>query len=68
MDHGADPNRTTRAGMTPLLFAMGPGRRKSAKDTLEAVTVCLDGGADVNATNDMARRRCTRRWVRAMRW
>jgi len=49
--HGADPNRATRAGMTPLLFAIGPGRRKSAKDTLEAVKVCLDAGANVNATN-----------------
>jgi len=49
--HGADPNRATRAGMTPLLFAMGPGRRKSAKDTLDAVKACLDAGANVNATN-----------------
>jgi ankyrin repeat protein len=51
IEHGADPNRTTRAGMTPLLFAMGPGRRKSAADTIEAVRICLDGGADVNAAN-----------------
>jgi ankyrin repeat protein len=49
---GADPNRRTRAGMTPLLFAMGPGRRKSAKDALEAVAVCVSAGADVNAVND----------------
>jgi ankyrin repeat protein len=49
---GADPNRRTRVGMTPLLFAMGPGRRKSAKDALEAVAVCVSAGADVNAVND----------------
>lgn len=52
IEHGADPNRATRAGMTPLLFAMGPGRRKSAQDTLEAVRICLDGGANVQATNE----------------
>jgi len=52
LEKGADPNRRTRAGMTPLLFSMAPGRRKSAKDAVEAVRVCLDGGADVNAVND----------------
>jgi ankyrin repeat protein len=53
VDHGADANRMTRAGMTPLRFAMGPGRRKSAREMLDAVTVCLDAGADVNAANDL---------------
>ena len=52
VDRGADPNRMTRAGMTPLLFAMAPARRKSASDALEAVKICLDGGANVNAAND----------------
>jgi ankyrin repeat protein len=52
VERGADPNRVTRAGMTPLLFAIGPARRKSAKDTLDAVKVCLDAGANLNATND----------------
>jgi len=52
LEHGADPNRTTRAGMTALRFAMAPGRRKSPRDTLEAVKVCLDGGAAVNARDE----------------
>src|SRR5262249_19526318 len=49
---GADPNRRTRGGMTPLLFGMGPGRRKSTRETLEAMAVCVSAGADVNAAND----------------
>jgi uncharacterized protein len=53
LEKGADPNRRTRAGMTALLFSMAPGRRKSAKDAVEAVKACLDGGADVNAVNEV---------------
>ena len=49
---GADPNRSTRAGRTPLLFAIGPGRRKSLAETLDAIAVCLNAGADVNARDD----------------
>ena len=52
LEHGADPNRRTRAGMTPLLFAMGPGRRKTTRDALDAVRACADGGANVNAVNE----------------
>ena len=51
LDAGADLALTTRAGMTPLLFATGPARRKSAKTAIEAVRLCLDRGADVNAAN-----------------
>jgi ankyrin repeat protein len=52
MAQGADPNRAMRNGMTPLLFAVTPGRRKQPRDTLAAVKVCLDHGADVNAAGD----------------
>jgi uncharacterized protein len=36
-------------GMTPLLFAVSPSRRKSASDALAAAKLCLDRGADLNA-------------------
>jgi ankyrin repeat protein len=52
LEDGADPNRATRAGMTPLLFAAGGGRRKSLKDSIAAVALCLDHGGDINAAND----------------
>jgi len=35
-------------GMTPLLFAVSPSRRKPASEALAAAKLCLDHGADVN--------------------
>jgi uncharacterized protein len=52
LEHGADPNRATRTGMTPLLFAAGGGRRKSLKDSIAAVALCLDHGGDINAADN----------------
>ncbi len=44
-DAGADPNRKTRTGMTPLMIAVHAGR-------LDIVNFLLEHGADVNATTD----------------
>ncbi|HUK36894.1 MAG TPA: ankyrin repeat domain-containing protein [Vicinamibacterales bacterium] len=49
--HGAVAGRAMPTGMTALLFAVTPGRRKSAHDALAASTLCLDHGADVNAAD-----------------
>ena len=51
LDAGADLTLTTRAGTTPLLFATGPARRKSDKTAIEAIGLCLDHGADINAAD-----------------
>jgi ankyrin repeat protein len=54
VSHGADPNVPTNDGVTPLMVAAGvfhlPGMSRSTEDAaLEAVKLCLDLGADVNA-------------------
>jgi ankyrin repeat protein len=57
--HGADPNLPSSAGTTPLMAAAGVNwavaqtytESKSAQ--LEAVALCLELGADVNAVNSM---------------
>jgi ankyrin repeat protein len=51
LDAGADVKLATRAGMTPLLFATGTNRRKTDKSAIEAITLCLDRGADINESN-----------------
>src|SRR3954468_20984711 len=57
--HGADPKITTREGTTALMAASGinwvPGQTytRSQANYLEAVKLCLDRGADVNATNSL---------------
>ena len=57
--HGANPNVATEGGTTPLMAAAGvnyvAGRTftHSPSETLEAVRLCLDNGADVNAQNSM---------------
>ena len=48
---GADVNRRTSSGMTPLLYSASPARRKSARDGLAAAQLCLEHGADVNAAD-----------------
>jgi uncharacterized protein len=54
--HGADPNAPTKLGTTPLMVAAGighlPGMSRSTEtNALEAVKLCVELGADVNAVN-----------------
>lgn len=57
--HGADPNIATREGTTALMAASGinwvPGQTytRSEANYVEAVKLCLDRGADVNAMNSL---------------
>ncbi len=59
VERGADPNLPTLAGTTPLMAAAGvtwvvaQTYTESVQARLEAVKLCLDLGADVNATNSM---------------
>jgi len=59
LDHGADPNIATIHGTTPLMAAAGVNWVVSQTFTegpealLEAVTLCIDLGMDVNAANSM---------------
>jgi ankyrin repeat protein len=51
IEYGADPNLSTRNFMTALLFAASGGGRNRAsdQDQIEALKLCLDAGADINA-------------------
>lgn len=57
--HGANPNLATVGGTTPLMAAAGvnyvAGRTftHSRSETLEAVRLCIENGADVNAQNSL---------------
>lgn len=59
MDNGADPNLPTLAGTTPLMAAAGVNwvvaqtYTESKEALLEAIKICLEKGADINATNSM---------------
>jgi ankyrin repeat protein len=59
LEHGADPNLSTLAGTTPLMAASGVNwvvaqtYTESPQALIDAVTLCLELGADVNATNSM---------------
>lgn len=58
LDKGADPNMPTFAGTTPMMAAAGVnwvgGQTYSGSNQfLDAVKLCLDHGADVNAVNSM---------------
>ena len=59
LDHGGDPNMPTFAGTTPLMAAAGVNwvvaqtYTVSPEALLEAVGLCLELGADINATNSM---------------
>jgi uncharacterized protein len=59
VQHGADPNLPTLAGTTPLMAAAGVNwtvqqtYTESPQARLDAVNLCLELGADVNATNSM---------------
>ncbi len=56
---GADPNITTLGGTTPLMAAAGVNwtvaqtYTVSKEALLDAIKICLEHGADVNATNSM---------------
>jgi ankyrin repeat protein len=56
---GADPNIATLGGTTPLMAAAGVNwtvaqtYTVSKEALLDAITICLEHGADVNATNSM---------------
>ena len=55
LDAGADPALKNRSSATALMFAAGLGRNgfggKSEAEAIDAVTLCLDRGADINALN-----------------
>jgi ankyrin repeat protein len=59
VQHGADPNLPTLGGTTPLMAAagvnwtVGQTYTESVQARLDAVSLCLELGADVNATNSM---------------
>ncbi len=59
LEHGADPNLPTFAGTTPLMAAAGVNwvvaqtYTESPEQQLAAVKLCLELGADINATNSM---------------
>ena len=55
--HGADPLMSTSNGTTPLMMAAGVGHepgitRSVESEALEAVYLCAELGADVNAVNE----------------
>ncbi len=59
LQHGADPNIATKEGSTALMAASGinwiPAQTytRSEAEYLEAVKLCLEKGAPVNATNSL---------------
>ena len=59
LQRGADPNLPTLAGTTPLMAAAGVNwvvaqtYTESVQARYDAVALCLELGADVNATNSM---------------
>jgi ankyrin repeat protein len=59
VSRGADPNLATLAGTTPLMAAAGVNwvvaqtYTESVQARYDAVALCLELGADVNATNSM---------------
>ena len=59
VQRGADPNLPTLAGTTPLMAAAGVNwvvaqtYTESPQALIDAVNLCLELGADVNATNSM---------------
>ena len=60
---GADPALTTRAGVNSLMMAAGvgtkeedtTGRSKTESDTIQAITILLDAGLDINAVDNTGR-------------
>ncbi len=59
LDDGADPSLATKKGTTALMFAAsraggfrGFGARASEQDAVNAVALCLERGAPINAVDD----------------
>jgi ankyrin repeat protein len=52
LDAGADPTLKTRTGAQALMFAAGAARGRPVQDAIDAITLCVNRGADVNAVND----------------
>jgi uncharacterized protein len=56
---GADPKIPTKFGITPIMAAAGlgtheedtTGRKKTQEEAIASIQLCLDGGADINATD-----------------
>ena len=61
VEYGADPNISTRRNTTPLMAAAGIGwvdgitDETSPEENIEAMKLCLQWGAKVNAVNDDGR-------------
>jgi ankyrin repeat protein len=59
LEKGADPGLATGFGVNALMMAAGlgtkeedtTGRRKTEAQAIEAITICLEAGLDINATN-----------------
>jgi ankyrin repeat protein len=59
LDKGADPNLSTRNGINPVMAASGlgtkeedtVGRKKTEKEAIDSIGLCLKAGADVNAVD-----------------
>ena len=57
---GADPKIVTKFGITPLMAAAGlgskeedtTGRKKTEEQAIASIKLCLEAGADVNATDN----------------
>lgn len=57
LDKGANPLLATKAGVTPLMAAAGVGWRDGKShgtepDAIEAIKLCFNRGADINAVTD----------------
>ncbi len=58
LEHGADPALTQQNGNTPIILAAGISAKGNNPDrgteqsAIEAIKLCLDLGADINATNN----------------
>ena len=59
LEKGADPKLSTRNGVNPVMAAAGlgtkeedaVGRKKTEKDTIDSIELCLKAGVDVNAVD-----------------
>jgi ankyrin repeat protein len=59
IEKGADAKLTTRNGINPLMAAAGlgskeedtVGRKKTEKDAIDSIELCLKAGADINAAD-----------------
>ena len=60
LDKGADPNLTSKSGVTPLMAAAGLGSRdsdtrgryKTETEAIESARMLLEAGAEINATEE----------------